>query len=307
MGGRRNSSTSGGKEDDDSGQPFFQRAETTGCEKRRESVLASSIQPRAQRRRSTLNFNDWVVRNAEEREAQKRADSKKIEEKEVARAEASDTMGCNFKNVITNLSKIREVFDHYDTDHSGTIEPPEFPFLLAKCTRTPRYALNMKEVWRQWAEIDEDGSDTINFDEFRGWYIKRFGMLHLSDDEVLYMSEMHVPQEEELLREVACDLEQHTMDVEKVFREFNKLDEDKSGYLDRAEFAKLIKMAVAPKGVMEVPAKIVDAFWRDCDRAKAGIVTFPAFAKWYFEFFSDSVTPMERYYQVLGKGFRGAA
>eukprot|EP00929_Paragymnodinium_shiwhaense_P023731 TRINITY_DN14795_c0_g1_i2.p1 TRINITY_DN14795_c0_g1~~TRINITY_DN14795_c0_g1_i2.p1 ORF type:complete len:436 (+),score=71.99 TRINITY_DN14795_c0_g1_i2:272-1579(+) len=255
-------------------------------------------------RKTVTSFDAWMNATVSREKSAKIIQRKSVEQQAVDEVHVIEPLGCKKIDVVTDLATVRKLFDLYDTDQSGSIEPPEFPGLLARCTNTPRTQLNMQEVWAQWDEIDEDGNQTITFDEFRGWYCRRFGMRNAMDDELLFIGNEDVPHGEDEMRQVAAQLGLHTMDVEKVWREFRRLDKDRNGLLDKEEFSALIKTSIR-EGQAEVPKQIIDAFWRDCDPRNVGHITFAVFAKWYFQFHDSRANPMEKYYKAQSSSYLG--
>ena len=59
-------------------------------------------------------------------------------------------------------SEIREAFDLFDTDGSGSIDGKELKIAMRALGFEPK----KEEIRRMIADIDKDGSGTINFEEF---------------------------------------------------------------------------------------------------------------------------------------------
>lgn len=58
--------------------------------------------------------------------------------------------------------EIKEAFDLFDTDGSGTIDPKE----LNVAMRALGFEMTPEQIHQMIAEVDKDGSGTIDFDEF---------------------------------------------------------------------------------------------------------------------------------------------
>ena len=58
--------------------------------------------------------------------------------------------------------EIREAFDLFDTDGSGTIDAKELKVAMRALGFEPK----KEEIKKMIADIDKDGSGTIDFDEF---------------------------------------------------------------------------------------------------------------------------------------------
>ncbi|XP_060186793.1 caltractin-like isoform X1 [Lycium barbarum] len=67
--------------------------------------------------------------------------------------------------------EIREAFDLFDTDNSGTIDAKE----LNVAMRALGFEASEEEINRMIAEVDKDGSGAIDFDEFVHMMNAKFG------------------------------------------------------------------------------------------------------------------------------------
>jgi len=211
------------------------------------------------------------------------------------------------KRVVRDISEVRRIFQHFDEDQSGQIEPAEFVHLLAKLLKQPVSEIDPTEVWRSWDMVDTDGSGTITFDEFAMWYCETFSVDTISDLTNFFSQDI-IPETEKMIREVAKTLGQDNVRIEKIWNEFNKLDDDNSGSLEYAEFSRLM-LNELKRGTTaaDPPQKVLQKFWLDVDADNSGSVNFQEFAAWYLKFFHGDISPMEQYYHMLGKGYRRAS
>nr|GMD02424.1 probable calcium-binding protein CML20 [Ipomoea batatas] len=67
--------------------------------------------------------------------------------------------------------EIRECFELFDTDNSGTIDAKE----LNVAMRALGFEATEEEINRMIAEVDKDGSGAIDFDEFVHMMTNKFG------------------------------------------------------------------------------------------------------------------------------------
>ncbi|XP_006338890.1 caltractin-like [Solanum tuberosum] len=67
--------------------------------------------------------------------------------------------------------EIREAFELFDTDNSGTIDAKE----LNVAMRALGFEATEEEINRMIAEVDKDGSGAIDFDEFVHMMTAKFG------------------------------------------------------------------------------------------------------------------------------------
>jgi len=208
------------------------------------------------------------------------------------------------QKVVRDISEVRKIFEHFDADESGSIEPPEFLPLLAKLLKQPISEMDPTEVWKSWDMVDTDGSGTITFDEFCAWYCAKFEVDAISDL-TNFFSEDIIPESEKMIRDVAKTLGQDNVRIEKIYNEFAKLDDDKSGSLEYEEFTKLMLHELKRgTGAADPPQAVLKKFWMDVDADGSGAVNFLEFAAWYLKFFHGDISPMEQYYHMLGKGYR---
>lgn len=76
---------------------------------------------------------------------------------------------------ITDVEKVKQFFDEFDTDGSAEIEEDEFRNILYKLLKVKNISdVPLKRLQRYWREVDIDGSGSIGFDEFLIWYKTSF-------------------------------------------------------------------------------------------------------------------------------------
>lgn len=66
------------------------------------------------------------------------------------------------EKVLTPLEQARQAFDMFDTDHGGTIDATE----LGAALRAMGQNVSEEEVKKMLAEVDDDGTGEIEFEEF---------------------------------------------------------------------------------------------------------------------------------------------
>ena len=67
------------------------------------------------------------------------------------------------------VAEIREIFQHYDHDQNGTIDPREFGALLDALGP----GFSEEEAQTGLADIDLNANGKIEFDEFIRWWTER--------------------------------------------------------------------------------------------------------------------------------------
>jgi len=72
---------------------------------------------------------------------------------------------------ITEVERIKRVFDEFDDNSSGNIENEEFFNVIMKLMKVKNPSdVSKKKLERYWAEADRDRSGEISFEEFLIWY-----------------------------------------------------------------------------------------------------------------------------------------
>jgi Ca2+-binding EF-hand superfamily protein len=70
---------------------------------------------------------------------------------------------------MIGIEELMQIFGHFDGDHNGRIDRGEFKRLMgALGADAPD-----DELDAGFEAIDEDGNGTIDFHEFKGWWMNR--------------------------------------------------------------------------------------------------------------------------------------
>merc|ERR1711908_19773 len=117
------------------------------------------------------------------------------------------------------IQEIREAFDLFDTDGSGTIDAKE----LKVAMRALGLDAKKDEIRRMINDIDKDGSGTIDFNEFRLF----------DDDETGKISFKN-------LKRVAQELGENMTD-EELQEMIDEADRDGDGEVNEEEFFRIMK------------------------------------------------------------------
>ncbi|CAF1147291.1 unnamed protein product [Adineta steineri] len=140
----------------------------------------------------------------------------------------------------TQMKELRDAFDMFDRDQSGSISSSELKQLLIALNFKPTENL-LRKVMR---EMDADGNGTIEFDEF----VKVMGSVYarkLTDDEMQRAFKCFDKDDSgfitiEELRDVLRQLNQNT--TEKQLKDMvNQLDEDHDGKISYDEFVHMLQ------------------------------------------------------------------
>lgn len=74
---------------------------------------------------------------------------------------------------ITDVEKVKVIFDEFDIDGSGNIENEEFFNVIMKLMNVKNPSdVSKKRLQRYWAEVDTDRSGEVTFEEFFLWYTR---------------------------------------------------------------------------------------------------------------------------------------
>jgi len=265
------------------------------------------------------NFDDWLAgMDLARAQAKAKAEAKvnKPPNKVLCRTASLSKHRAGSKKIVRDLAVLKQLFNHYDEDLSGFIEFHEFLPLLSRLMQMPKSEMNMTEVWRNWDEVDADGSGQISLDEFQRWYCETFNIDANPDFTDFFNCEDLLDDDQLMIRDVARSLEMQETQIDKLFKEFQRLDVNGNKKLEFEEFkVMLMKQLVqspsssgqSPNQAQDVPQAVLSKFWNEINPEGNGGVKFPEFAKWYTKYLhNDTFSPMEYYYQTLGGGFRRA-
>ena len=80
------------------------------------------------------------------------------------------------------IEEIREAFNLFDTDGSGTIDPKE----LKAAMQSLGFEAKNQTIYQMIADIDKDGNGSIDFEEFLDMMTAKMVSLKLTDGIVLF-------------------------------------------------------------------------------------------------------------------------
>ena len=124
-----------------------------------------------------------------------------------------------------NITELKTIFDFFDKDHSGTLNPSEFPDAVRALGLNP----TSKELVEILREADKDNDGVINFEEFQQLYsFVKIGQDHDKEDvagilDSLNFSSGGVISVDELKNILSGEGEPLTdREIRKIIREFDK-------------------------------------------------------------------------------------
>ena len=179
---------------------------------------------------------------------------------------------------VEEVVAIKEVFDSFDADGTGTLELEEFQNVAMGVVSSQLQTAQAKQRVRQLCErnftmMDSDGSGSLDFEEFLRWYSSR------SFSESLLLTDY-----EREIRNLAksCGLDANTVD--KVKEYFDAADTDGSGNIQYTEFAEVLpRMLKLPMGV-DLPESRTRHFWSEADANHDDTIVFSEFLTWWCKY-----------------------
>lgn len=145
-------------------------------------------------------------------------------------------------NGLTEEQKqeIREAFDLFDTDGSGTIDAKE----LKVAMRALGFEPNKDEIKKMIADIDKDGNGTIDFEEFLAMMTAKMGERD-SREEIMKAFRLFDDDETgkisfKNLKRVAKELGENMTD-EELQEMIDEADRDGDGEVNEEEFFRIMK------------------------------------------------------------------
>lgn len=182
---------------------------------------------------------------------------------------------------------LKQVFDSFDVDRSGTLEFEEFESAvkrLMELSNVPLANVRSMSDWNHW----EAGSKGVDFDEFLKWFSSNS-----------FKEDLLLSQEQQELRKIG---RQHGVDPECVEQAKKIFDSctNNTQEANLSQFAPVLnKILKVPPGC-EIPESRVRFFWAQIDADCSGTVAFPEFFDWWALYFGGeegtSQTPYERFY-----------
>ncbi|KAI4969721.1 probable calcium-binding protein CML8 [Hordeum vulgare subsp. vulgare] len=136
--------------------------------------------------------------------------------------------------------EIKEAFDLFDTDGSGTIDPRE----LNVAMRALGFEMTPEQIQQMIAEVDKDGSGTIDLDEFIHMMTDKMGERDARDE--LHKAFRIIDQDangkisDMDIQRLAIEAGEH-FTLDEVREMIEAADENGDGEVDMEEFMKMMK------------------------------------------------------------------
>ncbi|KAL0448274.1 UNVERIFIED_CONTAM: Caltractin, partial [Sesamum latifolium] len=151
--------------------------------------------------------------------------------------------------------EIKEAFELFDTDGSGTIDAKE----LNVAMRALGFEMSEEEITRMIAEVDKDGSGAIDFDEFCHMMTAKFGerdtkeelmkAFNIIDQDKNEITQMIAEVDKDGSRAIDFDEFCHMLTAkfgerdtkEDLMKAFNIIDQDKNGKISAADIQRIAR------------------------------------------------------------------
>ncbi|MCD9639297.1 putative calcium-binding protein cml13 [Datura stramonium] len=136
--------------------------------------------------------------------------------------------------------EIREAFDLFDTDNSGTIDAKE----LNVAMRALGFEATEEEINRMIAEVDKDGSGAIDFDEFVHMMTAKFGERDTKEE---LMKAFHIIDQDKNGKISFADIQRIADELGERFtdREIQEMveeaDRDRDGEVNVEDFMRMMR------------------------------------------------------------------
>lgn len=136
--------------------------------------------------------------------------------------------------------EIKEAFDLFDTDGSGTIDAKE----LNVAMRALGFELTTEQIKQMIAEVDKDGSGTIDFDEFVHMMTDKMGERDARDE---LMKAFRIIDQDNNGKISDVDIQRLAIEtgerftLDEVREMIEAADQDGDGEIDLEEFLRMMK------------------------------------------------------------------
>ncbi|PIN20023.1 Ca2+-binding protein (centrin/caltractin), EF-Hand superfamily protein [Handroanthus impetiginosus] len=136
--------------------------------------------------------------------------------------------------------EIKEAFELFDTDGSGTIDAKE----LNVAMRALGFEMSEEEINRMIAEVDKDGSGAIDFDEFCHMMTAKFGERDTKEE---LMKAFHIIDQDKNGKISAADIQRIAKELGERFTEkeiqdmIDEADRDHDGEVNAEEFMRMMR------------------------------------------------------------------
>lgn len=207
-----------------------------------------------------------------------------------------------------DVNVLKRVFDVFDVDGSGTLDPSEFEEAVRKLLQLQ---LKTEQVPDErvrsvcdmyWFEASVLGGakETVKFIDFLHWY-EQHG----------FTQEFVLSEDEQLVRKMAKKHGVSTWYVDRMKRCFDNFDEGCTGEIDFETFKKILHQILQVPTSMEIPPSRLQHFWAEIDIDNSGKAVFEEFLQWWLKYFeaedivsSRKANNLEDFYKIrrVGEG-----
>jgi Ca2+-binding EF-hand superfamily protein len=199
---------------------------------------------------------------------------------------------------LDDIKFLKEVFDSFDIDGSGTLEFEEFEATVRRLLELTGLPTDNARAMSEWSYWDSGCSQGIDFDEFLKWYSSNS-----------FKEDFLLTRDQQELRRIAKKYKVSPDYVEEMKKHFDLC----TNYAEEASLDEfrpaLLKALKVPAGC-KMPESRIRFFWSQLDADSSGQVNFSEFFDWWMLYFGEQEgaeqLPFERFYgQVrrLGKDF----
>lgn len=188
-------------------------------------------------------------------------------------------LAIDLKMSMDDVFLVKEVFESYDTDCSGTLSTSEFGCAVSKILRMQLgeeatvERVDSLTGWHWW-NSDVDTTGAIAFGEFLGWYASNG-----------FNEELMTSENQRELRKIAKAYGVSVTDVEDIKAQFDACDTDQSGEVEFDEFENILHRCLKVPENAGIPPSRVRYFWAQIDTDGSGNINFHEFFRWWLKYF----------------------
>jgi Ca2+-binding EF-hand superfamily protein len=139
--------------------------------------------------------------------------------------------GGKFELTEEQKQEIREAFDLFDTDGSGTIDAKELKVAMRALGFEPK----KEEIKKMISDIDKDGSGTIDFNEFLEMMTAKMVCF-----DALSHFDVALPDEHFCIM-LTCSLQSERDPMEEIIKAFRLFDDDETGKISFRNLKRVAK------------------------------------------------------------------
>lgn len=192
----------------------------------------------------------------------------------------SDALTCKlalrYRLSLGETKRMMKEFQAAETNDEGGLNRKEFDQVMCRIFEVK--SVDDKVAARAYAAADL--RHTVNIEPFLNWYLQNmFTQVNSMNGE-----KESVESEAEVYK-LAQEFNISVSALDKVKKEFDRYDTNKSGEIDYEEFQNMFVSLLKAKSAADVNQERLKRFWKEIDANADGGVCFKEFTLWYMKYF----------------------